>query len=153
MSNGQRTADPPFAGQFIVHIDGLEIGAFTEVSGLSVEVEVEELSEGGHNQFVHKLPGRMKWPNIVLKRGVTESDSLFEWLNRSSGDGFAGAGNKLERCEGEIVLVDAARKPVRRWQFAGAYAVRWNGPTLAASSTDLATEELEIAHDGFIATA
>lgn len=143
------TTDPVFTGQFVFLVTGVEIGSFAEVSGLSVEVEVEELSEGGQNHFVHRLPGRMRWPNIVLKRGVTDSDGLFEWFAGSSGAGFSAAGNRLERRDGEIVLVDAAARPLRRWSFTEAFPVRWTGPTFAATSTDVAMEELEIAHHGF----
>src|SRR3954454_4045214 len=98
--------DPPFAGKFVFTVDGLTIGAFTEVSGLSVQIDVEELPEGGQNQFVHKLPGRMKWPNLVLKRGITTSDTLFEWFQLSSGAGFAGRNNRLGRRNGAISLAD-----------------------------------------------
>ena len=149
MANGPRTTDAPFTGQFTFTVDGVAIGSFTEVAGLSVQVELEEVQEGGQNHYRHKFPGRMNWPNIVLKRGVTDSDSLFEWFSKTSGEGFAGQGNKLERRTGEIVLVDAARRPLRRWRFMGAFPVKWSGPRLAATSSDLATEELEIAHEGF----
>lgn len=144
-----RTPDAPFTGQFIFTVDGMEIGAFTEVSGLSVEVEVVEIREGGQNEHVHRVPGPQTHQNLVLKRGITESDALFEWFAQTSGDGFASAGNALERLSGEVVLVDAARKPVRRWAFSGAFPVKWTGPTFVASSSDVATEELEIAHHGF----
>jgi phage tail-like protein len=144
-----RTMDPPFVGRFVFTVDGLTIGAFTEVSGLSVQIDVEELPEGGQNQFVHKLPGRMKWPNLVLKRGITNSDNLFEWFQRSSGDGFAGAGNALERRNGAISLADAKGRMVRTWRFTQAYPVKWTGPRFSASSRDLAVEELEVCHHGF----
>ncbi|MBW3605391.1 MAG: phage tail protein [Actinobacteria bacterium] len=141
-----RTPDPAHANRFEFSVGGVTIGTFTEVSGLSVEVSVEEVAEGGQNQFVHKLPGPMKWPNIVLKAGVTSADDLFAWLSKSSGDRFDG---KLERETGHIAVCDPAGNVVRRWNFAGAFAVRWSGPTLAAASSDLAVEELEIAHHGF----
>lgn len=145
-----RSTDPPFTGTFLFEVEGVgEIGAFTECSGLTVEVEVEELQEGGQNHFTHKLPGRMKWPNIVLRRGITDSDNLFEWFQKSSGDGFAGAGSKLARSPGSVTLVDAAGQPKRAWAFVGAFPVRWSGPELAASSNAAATEQLEIAHHGF----
>ena len=60
-----------YAATFLVEVDGLEIGRFTEVSGLQVEVGVETVAEGGQNGFVHKLPSRMTWPNLVLRRGLT----------------------------------------------------------------------------------
>ena len=144
-----RTMDPPFAGKFVFSVEGLTIGAFTEVSGLSVSIDVEELAEGGQNQYTHKLPGRMKWPNLVLKRGITETDNLFQWFATSSGDGFAGAGNKIERRAGRVELRDAAGRTVRKWEFTGAYPVKWSGPKLAASARDLAVEELEVCHSGF----
>jgi phage tail-like protein len=141
--------DPPFAGKFVFTVQGLTIGTFTEISGLSVQIEVEELAEGGQNQFTHKLPGRMKWPNLVLKRGVTNTDNLFEWLQQCSGDGFSGAGNRIDPRRGAVTLMDAAGKPVRTWEFTGAFPVKWSGPKLAASARDLAVEELEVSHHGF----
>jgi len=148
--NGQsRTPDPPFVGRFLFTVDGLTIGAFTEVSGLSVQIETEELAEGGQNQYTHKLPGRMKWPNLVLKRGITDSDNLFEWFAKCSGDGLTEQGNKLERHHGSVTLLDASGKTVRRWDFVDAYPVKWTGPKLAASSREVAVEELEVCHCGF----
>jgi len=141
--------DPPFVGRFIFTVDGLTIGAFTEVSGLSVQIDTEELAEGGQNGFTHKLPGRMKWPNLVLKRGITDSDGLFEWFAKCSGAGLEANGNKVERHHGSISLLDLKGKVVRRWEFEEAFPVKWTGPKLAASSRDLATEELEVCHCGF----
>jgi phage tail-like protein len=144
-----RTPDPPFTGRFVFLVDGLTIGAFTEVSGLSVQIDTEELAEGGQNHYTHKLPGRMKWPNLVLKRGITDSDNLFEWFAKCSGDGFAKADNRLERLGGSVKLLDTKGQTVRRWSFVEAYPVKWTGPRLAASSRDLAVEELEVCHCGF----
>src|SRR5205814_2101195 len=92
---------------FLVEVDGASIGRFTEVQGLEITIDVQEIPEGGQNSFVHKVPGRMTWPNIVLKRGLTESDNLIAWLNKSSGEGFSGASNKLTRSTASIVLLSA----------------------------------------------
>ena len=152
MPSPTRTPDPPFTGGFKFSMDMVgEIGAFTECSGLSVDIEVEELKEGGQNQFVHKLPSRMKWPNIVLKRGITDTNNLFDWFSKCSGDGFSNE-NTLKRSDGAIELVDSQGQPLRTWSFDGAFPVKWSGPTLAASSRDAATEQLEIAHHGFRAS-
>ena len=43
---------------------------FTEVGGLSLEVTTEEVAEGGENRFIQKYPGRVKYPELVLKRGL-----------------------------------------------------------------------------------
>nr|CEL20676.1 hypothetical protein [Kibdelosporangium sp. MJ126-NF4]CTQ89589.1 hypothetical protein [Kibdelosporangium sp. MJ126-NF4] len=144
-----RKVDPPFSGQFVFTVDGLTIGTFLEVSGLSVQIDTEELVEGGQNQFTHKLPKQMKWPNLVLKRGITEADTLFEWFSKCSGDGLESAGNKIERRHGSVQLKNSTGEVVRRWDFTDAFPVKWSGPKLAATSKDLATEELEVCHCGF----
>lgn len=140
-----------YAATFLVEIDGEEIGRFTEAQGLSVEIEVETVEEGGQNGFVHKLPGRMTWPNIVLKRGLTETDNLIAWLNKSSGEGFAAENNKLTRSTGAITLMSSTGVRLRAWDIDGAFPVKWSGPSFAASADALAEEELEIAHHGFVA--
>ncbi len=142
------TADARSTGRFLFEVDGLEIGQFNEVSGLSVEVEVESVQEGGENQFVHKLPGRMSWPNITLKRGVIQADNLFTWLKEASGEGYASKG-KLERRSAAITLLALDGSRVRAWNLADAFAVKWRGPSFAAIPNGAATEELEIAHHGF----
>jgi phage tail-like protein len=138
---------PPFAGRFTITVDDLEIGSFTEVSGLTVTIDVEEVVEGGQNQFVHKLPKGMKWPNLTFKRGLTQPNTLFAWLQACSGDALND--HQVDRRNVAVTLLDAAGEPVRSWHLAAAFPVKWTGPRLAASSRDLAVEELEIAHHGF----
>jgi phage tail-like protein len=141
--------DTPVASRFLFEVDGVEIGVFSEVSGLELKVEVESFKEGGENGFEHQLPGRMSWPHIVLKRGVTDSDALFSWVNKSAGDAFAANGNKLTRCTGAITIIDTIGGRERAWEITEVFAVRWTGPGLDASSSQPLQEELEIAHHGF----
>ncbi|MGE3960560.1 MAG: phage tail protein [Dehalococcoidia bacterium] len=139
---------PPFTGQFIFEVDGVRVGAFTEVSGLQVEVDTsEEIKEGGQNEFIHRLPGRLKWSNLVLKRGTTDNN-LFDWFKASSGEGYEANGS-LERTTAALSMVDGMGQVVRTWVFYDAFPVKWSGPKFAASSSELATEELEVAHHGF----
>ncbi len=139
----------PVSNQFIFEVDGVQIGVFGEVSGLELQVGVEEYQEGGQNGYVHKFPGRITWPHIVMKSGVTNSDALFQWVSKSSGDGFAAAGNKLTRCTGAITAIGTDGKRLRSWEIADAFPVRWTGPRFSAGSNEPLQEELEIAHHGF----
>ena len=143
---------PPFAGKFHFKIGDLDIGSFTEVTGLAVSIDVEELAEGGQNAYTHKLLGRMRWPNIVFKRGLTNSDALFTWLSGFSGDGLNGNGNRVVAETGSITVVYPNGKPFRSWSLTGVKPIKWSGPRLAASSRDLAVEELEVCHSGFTVT-
>ena len=57
----------PFVNfRFLVEIEGLVVGGFKEVSGLQVETEVENIEEGGVNDYVHKLPKRTNYENTAI---------------------------------------------------------------------------------------
>lgn len=140
------------ASGFIFEVDGQQIGMFKEVSGLRADITIETLEEGGQNNFVHKLPGRLSWPNLVMRRGVTNTDNLFKWLLKASGDGFEGAGRKVERTTAAVTLLKHGGERVQSWELLDAFPVRWEGPRLAADSNEVAFEELEIAHHGFRST-
>ena len=110
---------------------------------------VEEIQEGGQNGYVHQMPGRMTWPHLVFKRGITQSDALFNWMSKSSGEGFAGNGNKLTRSTGAVTVLDAEGTRLRAWEFDGVYPVRWSGPELSSASNEALQEQLEVVHHGF----
>ncbi len=141
--------EPPVSGRFLLEVDGIEIGVFSEVNGLELNIGVEEYAEGGQNGFVHKLPGRMTWPNLVFRRGITDSDALFAWVQKSSGQGFAANGNKLTRSTGAITLIASDEKRLRSWNLDGVFPVRWTGPRLSVKESEALEEELEVAHSGF----
>ena len=67
--------------KFSVEIQGIEVAFFTECSGLSLNTDVFEYSEGGLNGYTHKLPVRTKVGNITLKRGLLASDTLWTWYS------------------------------------------------------------------------
>ncbi len=141
--------DIPTANAFLFEVDGVEIGIFREVYGLQVFVGVQEVREGGQNAFVRKLPGRMSWPNVVFKRGLTQTDALFDWLGKSSGEGFASSGSKLVRTTGAVTALDSQGSRLRSWEFADVFPVRWKGPDFETGRNEPLEEELEIAHHGF----
>lgn len=140
-------------GSFICEVDGVPIGMFTEVAGLEVSMQTFDVSEGGVNDHVHKLPGRTTWPNIVLRRGVTQSDALFQWMKRS-GQGVdplapTAPGYVVRPATGAISLTSVTGWRLRTWVFMDAIPVRWSGPRFASTSSEMPEEELEIAHSGF----
>jgi phage tail-like protein len=147
-TNGTATAAPGAQREpvgelrFLVEITGVPIGAFAECSGLQIDMEPEKYEEGGENRFVHKFRNRMSHPNLVLKRGVTNEAALLQWLLDCQ--------DRVTRREGLVALVAPDATRVRAWRIKDAFPVKWQGPTLNASSNNLATETLEIAHHGFM---
>lgn len=134
---------------FLFEVDGVQIGMFSQVSGLELKVDVVTYEEGGTNGYVHKLPGRMTWPHVVLHRGLTDSDALFAWVNKTSGPGFESNSNKLTRDTGAITAIGSNGNRLRAWELQGVFAVRWTGPRFDVVSGEALEEELELAHHGF----
>ncbi len=140
MTLAQRV-DPYMGFRFLVEIQGLIVAGFTEVTGLQAETEFEEIKEGGVNDHIHKLPKLTKYPNITLKRGITDSDVLWKWHQEVVSGHF-------KRKDGFIVLLDSVGDEKWRWFFSDAYPVKWTGPDLKTDSSTVAVETLELAHNG-----
>ncbi|OMF29369.1 phage tail protein [Paenibacillus sp. FSL H8-0548] len=130
------------AYRFMVELDGMLVAGFSEVSGLSVETEVEEVAEGGLNQYVHRLPSRTKLLPLTLKRGMTLSNELWNWY-------FDVIEGKIVRKSGSIILYNERDQEFRRWNFYDAYPTKWTGPEMNATASEVAVEQIELTHNGF----
>ncbi len=140
MATGTRK-DPLIGGSFMVEIDGINVGNFKEVTGLNSETEVVE-DRGGKDRTARKIPGKIRYQNIVLKRGWTGSDELWKW-RKSVIDG------KVERKSGSIILLgEDGETELLRYNFFEAWPLKWEGPTLAGGSQDTMIEVVELTHEG-----
>lgn len=133
--------------RFRVSVDSKgSLGTWTKCEGLTVEYEIQEYQEGGQNDYVHRLPGRIKYQNLKLTRPLDKSSAdVASWV--------AGQRHKMERSNAEIAVLDPSGEAVAKWNLAGVYPVRWTGPTLDAGGNQVATEVLELAHNGFLGGA
>jgi phage tail-like protein len=138
---------PLQSGRFLVEIGKDIVANFQDCSGLSVEFEVQEYIEGGNNEFVHKLPGRMKYSNITLKRGISDNRQFVEWRPKIEGGKLVVKPMNLS-----IILFNHSGETVKKWDVKEAYPVKWTGPDMRASSMDVAIETLELAHRGWTET-
>ncbi|SEL46263.1 conserved hypothetical phage tail region protein [Chitinophaga rupis] len=128
---------------FSVSWGGDNIG-FSEVSGLSQEVQAIEYRDGlmSGTTLPLKRPGLKKAGNITLKKGmVTANLDLYNWLNNS------GQPN-VERRDLVITLLNDEGAPVFIWSIAQAWPVKCEGPGLKASGNDIAIESVDLAHEG-----
>jgi phage tail-like protein len=135
----KRPSDPLTTFHF--YVDGIGQAVFTEVSGLSVEVMVQEYEEGGVNDQVHRLPGRVKVADIVLRNGITTSNDLWDWYKKILQGDF-------ERRNVSIVMVDQTGTEKARWSFIEALPVKWTGPELKSGQSGVAIQSLQLAHKG-----
>lgn len=136
--------DPYLSNRFqiVLELDGVVEAGFQECSGLVVETEVEERKEGGLNSSVHRFPRGVKFSNLVLKRGLTDSDKLWQWHQEIVGGNVKLAKNL------SVVLLDSTGQEKWRWNIDRAFPSKWSGPEFKADGGAVAIEALEIVHHG-----
>lgn len=136
-----RDADPYGGFRFRVEILGLQVGGFTEVSGLEREVQIEDFREGGVNDYTHKLATMTKYQNLTLKRGLADATELWQWHQ----DVVNGT---IERRQVNVVLIDISGQDTWRWVVEKAYPVKWSGASFNASTNAILVESVELVHNG-----
>ncbi len=135
--------DPLVGFHFSLDLNGKAVGYFTECSGIGSEHEVidHKVVENG-KELVMKIPGRLKWENIVLKRGITNSMDIWNWRKQVE-DGQV----EKARTNGTIKMLDHDLKPVAEWNFTRAWPSKVTGPQPKADSNEIGIEELTITHE------
>jgi phage tail-like protein len=123
---------------------GSRIG-FTEVSGLTVELQSIDYREGSSPEYqVTKMPGIPQYSNITLKRGVSRADNeFFQWLNTVTL-------NNIERRDIIISLLNEDHEPVMVWKVKEAWPCKVDGPSLNSTSNEVAIETVELCHEGLV---
>jgi len=138
--------NPLVSAWFGVEFQGQVSGAFRECTGLGSENEIVEYKASGpKGEFViKKVPGRMKWSNITLKRGITDTMDMWQWRK------LVEQGKVEEACKnGSIVMFNQKGEEMARWDFVNAWPSKISGPTANANTNEVGIEELEITHEGY----
>jgi len=135
--------DPYRTHSFIVEFDGIGRGGFRECTGLDTSQDPVDYREGTDPLTMRRLPGLVKYTNITLKWGITDDTELWDWRQKAM-DG------KVERKNGSIVLLDDTGTEKLRWNFHAGWPSKWTGPSLNATSNEVAIETLEIVHEGIV---
>jgi phage tail-like protein len=136
----------PLAGfQYALDIGGKVSGFFQDCSGIGSEHEIieQKLTDANGRPFIQKLPGRMKWNDVTLKRGITAEMDLWKWRKMVEDGDVDGA-----RTHCSIVMMSRTGKPVAQWDFTNAWPSKVSGPELKSDSNDFGVQELVIVHEG-----
>jgi len=130
--------------RFEVWIEGIFSAVFTECTLPPLTVQTENFYEGGQNTYQHKLIKTVDAGTLKLKSGLSRDHELLNWYM------LVQAG-ELELATRQVVVIvyDVAGKAIAYWFFQDAYPIRWTGPSLNATTSALAVEEIELAHRGF----
>ena len=125
--------------RFVVEIAGERVAAFTECTLPNLEIEIQEVQEGGQNEYVHALPVRRKSGRVTLSRGLTGDTELLNWYKKILSGSISDATKSIS-----IVMFDSMGSEVTRWNFERAIPVKWTGPTFKSDQGAIAIEKLEI---------
>ena len=134
--------EPGLTYRFYLEIGGLAVAEFTELEGISAEREVKTYEEGGINDRVLMFPGRMKYANIVLKKGITWSPLLWVWFQEGLYTG------KVKRLNLSIILGNPFGMRLKQWDVINAFPIKYRNSDLKAEANEIAIETLELAHEG-----
>lgn len=127
--------------RYKVEIDGLDAGGFSEVTGFDASIDVIEYREGNMVPTPMKVPGLKKYGNITLKQGLVDSTVLYDWM-------IAGVDGEVDRKTITITLLDNTGADAASWQVINAWPMKYTAPDFNATSSEVAVESLEIAHEG-----
>jgi phage tail-like protein len=139
------TRDPLVSFHYGIEVQGVVKGYFTECSGIGSEHELIEhkvVDEKGR-ESIQKIPGRLKWENITLKRGITGDMDIWKWR-----DEIVKGQVEDARHSGSVIMYNQALEEVARWDFQNAWPLKVSGPSMKADSNEFGVEELVIVHEG-----
>jgi phage tail-like protein len=124
--------------------------SFLEVSGIDAEFGVEEVAEGGENRFSHRLPKQVKYPPLVLKRGVVTKDSaLGAWVASTLSSTLS---TPILPQNLLVLLLAGNGTPLIAWGFSNAWPLKWTTASLNSSENEVLTESLEFSYNYFLRT-
>ena len=137
--------DPLIGFNFQLELEGALAGMFTEAGGIGSENEIIEhkvVDESGH-ETVRKIPGRLKWTDISLKRGITSSLDIWDWREKVV---TGKVGDARKNCT--ITMLSRDYNPVAVWHLSNAWPSKVTGPALKADSNEFGIEEVTLVHEG-----
>ncbi len=137
---------PAVGFHYEVSIDGGKgvQAAFQEVSGIEVSVDIETISEAGVNEYVHRVPKKTIYNNLVLKRGLYADDSdMQSWIEESMQQGLY---YSVAPRDVLLTLYDENGDKVMAWNFVRAWPVKWSASGLNSMESAIVIENIELSY-------
>jgi phage tail-like protein len=117
-------------------------GSFAECTGLEATMEPKVIKEGGRNYGAAQRAGITTFATVVLKRGISSNQNLYQIFNSAATGTFA------PRMQVTINLFDIDGSAVLAWQLDRAMPVKYKFADLNAKNSEIGIEELHLVHEG-----
>lgn len=140
-------SDPVLGFQFSIDVTGVVpiTGYFTEITGIGAEIEViqHKTVDILGRSVTQMVPGREKWSEVTLKRGITSGMGFWIWYEMVV-NGLV----SVARSHVSIVLYDRSYNPAVQWNLASAWPSKVSGPQIRSATSEVAIEEVTLVHEG-----
>lgn len=132
--------DTPYLGfNFTLDLGSGVAAGFSEVSGLSHELDLVEYREGTDRRNTPRLlVGLHRVGEITLKRGLAGNLDLYNWMREATSGGAARRNLVLN-------LLSEDRSVAMSWKLVNALPMKLTHGPFDAADSDVAVEELVIA--------
>ena|SRR5512143_2888961 len=136
-----RETDPLIGFSFALDVQGTLTGFFTEISGLGSETEIVEhkITDPQGRDLIQKIPGRLKFTDVTLKRGITKLKDIWDWRKMVEDGNIVGA-----RKNATVTMYDQSLNAVARWNLTNAWPTKVSGPTFNSDSNAFGVEEVSV---------
>lgn len=148
----KKTEYPPVSFYFQVHFEGIPGLApndgdayFQEVSGLSREFQLEQSTAGGTNDNNFTFPTTVRYPNLVLKRGLFKSSGVLKWVDRIMDD----PNRQITPCTALVSLLNPNGEPLMSFNFENVFPLKWSLDGFNAQESKIAVETMEFYYKKF----
>jgi phage tail-like protein len=109
------------------------------------EVSPRQWGKAKSGQVIHtKVPGDTKTTNLMLRRGLTNSMTMWRWFESVQQGNWA-----KQLRDGSLSVYDQAGIPQAIFQFQGAWPISYMASDLSAYNGETEIEELELAIEQF----
>lgn len=116
---------------------------FQQVSGFSMEMQLETLNEGGENRFTHKFPVRASYTDLVLQRGLLVNSEVRNWIVSAIQE------YEIEPIPVWVTLLNENGEPLQTYSFVNAWPKKWTISDFNAENSAVVIESLELAYQYF----
>jgi phage tail-like protein len=143
------------AMRFNVTIEGLDLGDWSACKGLEMTATIHKAFDPGQYAFERLLFADATYPIVKLERAIdASSEKVRKWVQSKLAPWQQPAaipfGSFFLGDTATITLLDAGWQEVTSWELRNVYPAAWRGPSLSARKAEVATETLELAHEGFL---
>jgi len=130
--------DPYLNFNFLVQIDGDTVPGFREADLPEARIEIQTYRDGNErDNATRRLPGRVEYGPLVLRRGFAGDRTLFQWWQNV-------AEGNLDRRNVVVLLRNQRGQEVARWAFSDALPTKYTGPSFRAQGNEVAIESIEL---------